>query len=211
MDYLRVKQAGELLGISPATVRLWCNNGKLPYHLSAAGQRIFYKDELLAFKSQQLGQESPSKTRRIFYARSSNGNDITIDTQIRKLTTEYGNPDEIITDKGSGLNENRKGLQKLLKIITDSKNDELIKVYVTNKDRLTRFGFTYITTLIESHNASIVVLDSDDTKEPQEILMQDFMSLLASFSGRFYRLRGWEQQKKLLNDVQEVVKHREKQ
>ena len=38
--------------------------------------------------------------------------------------------------------------------------------------------------------------------------MQDFMSLLASFSGKFYRLRGWKQQQKFLKDVElEVVKH----
>ena len=35
--------------------------------------------------------------------------------------------------------------------------------------------------------------------------MQDFMSLLASFSGKFYRLRGWEQRKKFLDDVQKEV------
>jgi hypothetical protein len=31
--------------------------------------------------------------------------------------------------------------------------------------------------------------------------MEDFMSLLTSFSGKFYRLRGWEQQRKLVDKV----------
>ena len=31
--------------------------------------------------------------------------------------------------------------------------------------------------------------------------MEDFMSLLTSFSGKFYRLRGWEQQRKLVDNV----------
>jgi hypothetical protein len=31
--------------------------------------------------------------------------------------------------------------------------------------------------------------------------MEDFMSLLTSFSGKFYRLRGWEQQRKLIDNV----------
>ena len=31
--------------------------------------------------------------------------------------------------------------------------------------------------------------------------MEDFMSLWASFSGKFYRLRGWEQQRKLVDNV----------
>lgn len=59
------------------------------------------------------------------------------------------------------------------------------------------------------HNTEIVVLDSDDTKEPHEVLLQDFMSLLASFSGKFYRLRGWDQQKKLISNLSAEVERRE--
>jgi len=32
------------------------------------------------------------------------------------------------------------------------------------------------------------------------------MSLLASFSGKFYRLRGWEQQRKLIDNVNKKLK-----
>ena len=35
----------------------------------------------------------------------------------------------------------------------------------------------------------------------QEELLKDFMSLIASFSGKFYRLRGYEQQKQLLTKL----------
>ena len=36
-------------------------------------------------------------------------------------------------------------------------------------------------------------------------LMNDFMALIASFSGRFYRLRTKNNQKKLLNDAEKLV------
>lgn len=49
-DYLRVGQAAKLLGISPSTVRLWCQNGKLGYHVSITGEKIFYPAELEDFK-----------------------------------------------------------------------------------------------------------------------------------------------------------------
>lgn len=74
-------------------------------------------------------------------------------------------------------------------------------VHVTTKDRLTRFGFTYLDALIKAYGGSVEVLDDKKAKEPDEALMSDFMALLASFSGRFYRLRGWEQQRKLLHDA----------
>lgn len=38
---VRVKDAAEILGVSAVTVRRWCNEGKLEYSLSAAGQRLF--------------------------------------------------------------------------------------------------------------------------------------------------------------------------
>ncbi len=47
---------------------------------------------------------------------------------------------------------------------------------------------------MQVYDTEIVVLDNNDNKEPLEVLMQDLMSLLSSFSGKFYRLRGWKQQ-----------------
>ena len=38
---IRVTEAAKILGVSPITVRRWCNDGKLEYSLSAAGQRVF--------------------------------------------------------------------------------------------------------------------------------------------------------------------------
>lgn len=207
-----VKGAAAILGVSPGTVRNWCNQGKLPCHLSAANQRIFDKNELLEFKAAAPGDDREDKVTLIFYIRSSNGNDVTMDTQEKKLREAYGEPDLVIKDKASGLNENRTGLKKLLTLIAKNPEDspEKIKVCVTNRDRLSRFSTGYIELFAPYHNAEVVVLDSDDTKEPHEVLLQDFMSLLASFSGKFYRLRGWEQQKKLIKKVSAEVERRER-
>lgn len=209
---IRVKEAAGILGVSPGTVRNWCKQGRLPYHLSAANQRIFDKQELVDFKLASLGKEVEKKEKVIFYIRSSNGNDVTMDTQEKKLREEYGEPDCIIKDKASGLNENRKGIKKLLTIIASNPADssEKIKVCVTNRDRLSRFGVGYVEIFAPFHNTEIVILDSDDTKEPHEILLRDFMRLLASFSGKFYRLRGWKQQKQLIEKVSLEVENHER-
>lgn len=166
------------------TVRNWCADGKLNYSLSAAGQKVFDYDYLVRFKNEKLGiTEEPGI--KIFYARSSNSNDITVGSQLKKLNKEYGNPDCFFTDNASGLNENRRGLKKLISLVEENNRSKTL--FITNKDRITRFGFFYLEKLFEKCNCKIVVLDSDDTKEPHEVLMQDFMSLLASFSGKFYR------------------------
>lgn len=44
---------------------------------------------------------------------------------------------------------------------------------------------------------------------PQEVLLQDFMSLIASFSGKFYRLRGYDNQKKLLSKAGDYIEQKQ--
>lgn len=43
-----------------------------------------------------------------------------------------------------------------------------------------------------------------------KIIMQDFMSLIASFSGKFYRLRGYDSQKKLLSKAGDYIEQKQK-
>lgn len=199
---MRVKEAADYLKMSPHTLRLWCNKGKVPYERNLSGQRIFNTTDLDKFVREQKGLPEPQPTT-VFYARSSGNNDVTIETQIGKLEIAYGEPEKTFKDKASGLSDKRPGIRSLLNYIKNNENKTT--VYVTNKDRFTRFNFNYLVELVEAYGGNVVVLDSDDTKEPTEVLMADFMSLLASFSGKFYRLRGWEQQKRFLKDVNEEV------
>lgn len=200
---IRIKQAAEILGISTNTLRNWCDQGRIPYEMSVSGQRVFNEQELIDYKNEKLGVSPPEK-KTVFYVRSSSSDDVTMDTQIEKLTQEYGTPHKIYRDKASGLKDNRSGLNSLFSDITSGKHD-IGTVAITNKNRLTRFGYRYIERFLEYADVKIVILDSDETKEPYEVLMSDFMSLIASFSGEIYRLRGWEQRKKLLNKAQEEV------
>lgn len=88
-----------------------------------------------------------------------------------------GNVKEI----GSGLNDSR---IKLLKLFKQSDWNILL---VENKDRLTRFGFNYIETLLNMMGKEIIVVNKvDDDKSD---LIQDLVSIIYSFSARMYGLR----------------------
>lgn len=207
-NLMRVKKAADYLGVSPQTIRNWSNSGELPHTLSGAGQRLFSVQDLDCYRNKKIGvpEEEAPAPMKVFYLRSSGSSDTSHESQREKLISAYGKPDIEFSDVSSGLNDKRKGLTSLLELI--SANKESKTVYVTNKDRLTRFGFNYLDIFIQKFNGQIIVLDSDETKEPHEVLMQDFMSLLASFSGKFYRIRGWKQRKRFLDDAQnEVEKH----
>ena len=72
----------------------------------------------------------------------------------------------ILKEVGSGLNDNRKQLQKLLEMVCQGK---VRNVYVTFKDRLTRFGFRYLETVFAANGTSIIVVrDEKEEKTVQE-------------------------------------------
>ena len=58
----------------------------------------------------------------------------------------------VLKELGSGLNSKRK---KLLKLIDMILNDEVNRIFITYKERLTRFGFEYIETIYNHHNVEI--------------------------------------------------------
>ena len=87
----------------------------------------------------------------------------------------------IVKEIGSGLNDSRRKLTKILK-----QNDWNI-LLVEHKDRLTRFGFNYIETLLNVMNKEIIVVNNNDDSKTD--LIQDLVSIIYSFSARMYGLR----------------------
>lgn len=203
---MRVTEAARALQVTPQTVRNWCNDGRLPYTMSAAGQRVFDRRVVAALADGKTINTVADEHITVFYVRSSSGSDVSMDTQVELLTAEYGEPHKIYRDKASGLSESRRGLDALLTYVEKSEHN--IRVCVTNRDRLSRFGTSFIERIISARGGELVEMGSSETKEPQEVLLADFMSLLASFSGKFYRIRGWEQQRMLAQRVTAEVDSR---
>ena len=116
---------------------------------------------------------------------SSNENKANLETQAERLkayaTAKGYQIVEVIKEVGSGVNDNRKKLNKLLE------SDSWGVIIVEHKDRLTRFGFNYIETLINKEGRKIEVVNiAEDEKSD---LMQDLISIIYSFSVKMYGLR----------------------
>uniref|UniRef100_UPI001E5E5FEF IS607 family transposase n=1 Tax=Clostridium haemolyticum TaxID=84025 RepID=UPI001E5E5FEF len=69
---------------------------------------------------------------------------------------------EIITDIGSGINYNKKGLNQLMDMITNSDVDKVVILY---KDRLIRFGFELIENLCNKYGTTIEIIDNTEKSE----------------------------------------------
>ncbi len=70
----------------------------------------------------------------------------------------------IIRDTGSGLNAKRKGLSRLIEM---AKNHEIKRVFIINKDRLTRFGYEYREELFSMADVKLVAEKVMEDKDLQ--------------------------------------------
>ena len=93
---------------------------------------------------------------------------------------------DIIEDIGSGVNERRKGLKKLFKLVREGKCKNVVVEY---EDRLARFGVEYIKTFLEDHGVRLIVVEQEN-ESPEEELVRDLISIIVSFAGRIYGKRG---------------------
>ena len=211
---LTTAEAAELLGLKPRSLSVYACQGRIkPTRKTIGGRNLYDEDDLITKLGDKLPHPKEQDPRaRVFYTRASNGDPTLLKTQKEQLTAQYGTPSKTYTDKASGLNENRKALNQLL---NDAHDGEIKEVCITNRDRLTRFGYKYLERILAYDNVKILILDDElkqhepNGTDPASELMRDFMSLIASFSGRFYRLRGWKQQKELLKEAEKNIHEKE--
>jgi predicted site-specific integrase-resolvase len=89
--------------------------------------------------------------------------------------------DKVVKEIGSGLNDNRKQLEKLLL------DKSVTKIVVEHSDRFSRFGMNYIEKLMKNQGRSIEVVNKQSSD--RDDLMQDFVSIITSFTARLYGQR----------------------
>lgn len=89
--------------------------------------------------------------------------------------------DKVMCEIGSGLNDSRPKLRQLL---TD---ESITKIVVEHADRLSRFGMKYINDLMQMRDRSIEVINAQS--DSRDDLMQDFVSIITSFTARLYGQR----------------------
>lgn len=86
-----------------------------------------------------------------------------------------------VAEVGSGLNDRRRKLAALLD------RDDWGTLIVEHRDRLTRFGFEWFRLFVEREGRRIVVVN--EAADDRADLIQDFVSIIYSFSARLYGQR----------------------
>lgn len=189
-----------MLSITQKTLRVWDKDEQSLLHSikTTGGHRRYLEEDVLKCMGIiKKTSDSFQKTSAIYARVSSNEQKQKgdLDRQALRLS-EYCIKNDIhikyvIKDVGSGLNDNRSGFVKLTEFVIKG---ELNNIVIEHKDRLTRFQFGFIQKLFKSYGCDIIVLNGVDVSD-EEDLAQDIMSLLASFSGKYYGRRSAERRK----------------
>ena len=187
---VKLSQYAKMSGVSVRTLWRRINDGSLPIVKSETG-RVFI----------DVGDDDvkPYKLNVCVYARvSSSENKENLERQKERLIS-YCNAkgykvSQVVTEIGSGLNDERKKLEKVLL------DKSINLIVVEHKDRLARFGLNYIQKLLALDNRRIEIINPQSNDEDD--LMQDFVSIITSFVSRLYgRRRSKRLTKKIIKEV----------
>lgn len=169
-DYAKAK------GVRYETAWRWFHEGKI--NGRRYGRTIIVDEDIEA--------QVVTSQKVVVYARvSSAENKSNLESQAERLsaycTAKGYQVSKVVKEIGSGVNDSRPMLLALLA-------DQSIQlIVVEHKDRLTRFGFRYIETLLKGQGREIEVVNL--AENGTEDLLADLVSLIDSFCARLYGQR----------------------
>jgi len=183
------------VGICKVTAYNWLKTGKMEFIKSETGRNFVSQETYNRF----MGIEEKKIENVVIYCRvNSSENKGNLETQKNRMI-DYCNArgykvGQVISEIGSGINDERPKLIKLLK------DNDYTKIVVEHKDRLTRSGFNYIETLVNVLGKEIEVVNNVESEE--EDLIQDFVSIITSYCSRIYgKRRSKRVTEKLIKDL----------
>ena len=173
---MKLSEYAKQQGISYRTAFRWWKAGQIPGYQAPTGTIIV----------QELKAPAAQAQRVAIYARvSSHEHQANLDRQVERLLSYCAakgyQVSKVVKEIASGVNDSR---PKLLTLLEDQTITLLV---VEHKDRLTRFGFRYLDTLLQGQGRRIEVVNQ--AENDQEDLMADLTSILYSFTARLYGRR----------------------
>ena len=180
---VKIGAAAQILGTTPGQLRKWEKTGELlPTRRTRGGTRYYAVSDLSGITD----ETAPT----VCYARvSSHDQKADLDRQqavLEAYCAAKGWRAEVIRDLGSGMNYNKKGLQRLLELIL---RRQLRRLVLTHKDRLLRFGADLVFSLCELQGIEVIIIHQGEQPSFEEELATDVLEVITVFSARLYGAR----------------------
>lgn len=189
---MKLSEYAKKVGVRYETAWRWFKSGKI---------RGFQIDTGTVIITEERGQEPTAREEMwaVYTRVSANENRPNLDSQADRLvaycTAKGKRVHKVVKEIGSGVNDAR---PKLLKLLADT---SVTVIVVEHKDRLTRFGFKYIETLLATQNRRIEVVNLADNAI--EDILADLTSIVYSFCARLYgQRRAKRKTEKIVTELQ---------
>ena len=169
--------------INEQTVWQWCRENRMPvpFERMSTGTIIIHDPK---YESQPVAPTANGRT--VCYARVSSSDqkdDLTRQAdRLRAFAVNMGvEKPEVVTETGSGMNDKRRKLNRLL---ADPTVGTLI---VEHRDRLARMNAGLVESALKAQGRRVVVVDDTGLDDD---LVRDMTEVLTSFCARLYGRRG---------------------
>lgn len=186
-NYYTTGEVADLFQVSTKTIQKWDNKGVLKFERSPTNRRVLPKETLIEYlKSKNMFYEDETLSKRdVIYARVSSYEQQKqgeLDRQVDYiLSTRADLKNVLILKEVKSIFDSKR--KKLLKLIDMILKDEVNRIFITHKERLTGFGFEYIEAICNHHDVEIIVMQSEhDNKLVEQELEKDIKNLLATLN-----------------------------
>ena len=179
MQRYSIRKFADLISVNPQTLRNWDKEGKLkPAYVNPDTGYRYYSEEQL---QELLGKINEEKIVVGYCRVSSKKQQEDLERQVQNMKTyllAQGKPFKIVTDIGSGINYNKKGLNEVIDLVMDKKVSKIVVLY---QDRLVRFGYELIQNICDKNNVKIEIIDHNEKSEQEEVV-EDLVQIITVFS-----------------------------
>lgn len=208
--YVSSVTAQKILGVTSNTLRSWDKKNLIKTIRTPTNYRLY---DVETFQSQcesktkekkenQVGEGSSNlqhvtnKTgnkQKFIYARvSSQKQKADLQRQIESLQEKYPEH-KVVYDIASGINFQRKGLQKLLQLSSQGMVEQIV---CAHRDRLCRFAFELLEYIFRLHETQLVVHCKEENKNLACELSEDLLAINTVFICRMQGRRAAENRKR---------------
>ena len=197
LEFVGGKEASKILGVHQRTLYQWEEKGEIETIRTSGNKRLYNVKKYLASKVKATNicdnlddLDNNNEKLNICYVRVSSQNQKDdLERQKLLMKTKYPNY-LIIEDIGSGLNLNKRGINKIIHLAIKGKINDLVVAY---KDRLTRFGFELIEEIITKYsNGKIIILYKSEEIIQEEELVKDIMAIMNVYVAKMNGLRRYK-------------------
>lgn len=193
--YLKTSQYAKMFNQKRPTVTKHFHQGLIPGYQDETTGTIFLENPNY--------HKNLNKNKAILYARVSSTTDkASLDGQIERMRAYAAAKGYTVIDEvkeiASGINDQRPKLRKVFK-----RNDYSVLI-AEHKDRLTRFGYYYISDLLHEKGVDVEIINQFDDTDSE--MMDDFISIVTSLCHRLYGRNRKKKIEKIIKDIKNETK-----